>query len=73
MAFQHFDEAVLEPSDHRHGLRDTVLRAVSGGGASLKLRGRLEEALRRLGVGLAANPTVKPEVLLIWVHGQVRM
>jgi hypothetical protein len=40
-----------------------------GGAGSLRLRGRLQEALRRLGVGLAANPSVTaPDLLRYYIH-----
>ena len=63
LAFHHLTPAVLEPDDHPHGIRPAVLRA-AGGGGSLRLRARLEEALRRLGVGLAANPSVRGSDML---------
>jgi hypothetical protein len=58
--------ALLEPQDHEWGLRSHIHAA-----ASLKQRKKMEELLRRLGLGLAANPSVSTSDMLMWVHSQV--
>jgi len=57
---------VLEPEDHDWGLRAHIHAA-----ASLKQRKKMEEMLRRLGLGLAANASISAHDMLLWVHRHV--
>jgi U3 small nucleolar RNA-associated protein 20 len=63
LSFELFSPAVLEPEDHEWGLRAQIHAA-----ATLKQRKRMEEMLRRLGLGLAANPSVTSKEMMLWVH-----
>ncbi len=65
LAFAHLPTHVLEP-DHDFALRKCVLESTT-----LKARRKLREALRRLGVGVAANSSLEPKALLVWTHQQL--
>ena len=63
LSFELLSPAVLEPEDHEWGLRTQIHAA-----ATLKQRKKMEEMLRRLGLGLAANPSVTSKEMMLWVH-----
>ena len=66
LSFELLTSCVLEPEDHDWGLRAHIHAA-----ASLKQRKKMEEMLRRLGLGLAANASISAHDMLLWVHRHV--
>ena len=68
LAFELMSAALFEPEAHEWGLRTQIHAA-----ATLKQRQKMEELLRRLGLGLAANPSLSTKDMLIWVHKQIAL
>jgi len=66
LSFDLLSPAILDPEMHEWGLRKQIHEA-----NTLKQRKKMEEMLRRLGLGLAANASVSSQEMLIWVHKQM--